>query len=648
MRLFRKTLTATDTLRFKGLYGADCCALALAVILCFTLGYHPFFFGDEATVFREIGIASGVFDSTLALSQYKPRLLFNSIWASGVHFELPRWYYAAVAASSMLVACLGLCLVARRWFGATRVQLWLLVTLVLGSRFGPMLYFDYVAGIIECLSFALFIWSFYLFDSVRTRGSKSVAILSLMLGVLSVLVHERYMIAIFAAAFATVVAHHFFSCGKGRPLTKRWLGFAAVYAVLPGIVFILLNFGIGGRSLSTGTAGAEVSIGWGTVETFITYFANVFLGTHFGHEWFVGAPIFNGRRMLVFTVLSIVLLSGLWILWLRGMDRNLRGRAVQIFVVILALMAVASLPGLERQEARWMFPVSSLVAVLILANPAPLVRSALLSVLLTISAAGWVSGSYGAIYNVYESRTANALGRGFDGLAPPGNTALLLDADNSAWALGLIGGVDIFSKVNARQRMHIDLYDADRPVEICNYDFGIIRYGATETGVGKFAQLDINELVSIVSARNYQNSDSPKHFERCARGGMDFGHGTSWPEWSWSGKFESVAEGVILGPASLVVGRREVGVEELDRKVLTYFARTAQQGTSSNFRLQVNWTSSHGEFLGTSIKVVKVVDRLAPYSLYLVAPKDAAFGEIYSNLHDGETRRVILQRVSVE
>jgi len=44
MHLFRKTLTATDTLRFKGLYRADCCALARAVILCFTLGFHPFFF----------------------------------------------------------------------------------------------------------------------------------------------------------------------------------------------------------------------------------------------------------------------------------------------------------------------------------------------------------------------------------------------------------------------------------------------------------------------------------------------------------------------------------------------------------------------------------------------------------------------------
>lgn len=646
--LTRHNLVAINMRNVTVFQLSDCVALVLAAILCFTLGYHPYFFGDEATVFREIGQASGIIDSTLALSQYKPRLLFNSIWALGVYYELPRWYYAAVSASAMIAICCGLCLIARRWFDATRAELWVLVVLVLASRFGAMLYFDYVAGIIECLSFAIFVWSLYLFDRVDERVQWPLAIFSLLLAVLSVLVHERFIVAFFSVAAAASVVRVFFCCKDGQPFPLRWLGFSAVYAVLPAVVFILLNIKIGVHSLSTGTAGAEVSVGWGTIEAFATYFSNVFFGTNFGHQWFVGSSIVEGGAKFAATSVVVASLSGLWIFWLRTVDRGRLVRCLQLFAVILAMMAIASLPGLERQEARWMFPVSSLVAVLALASSALVARCGLMSVMLLLSAAGWAAGAYGSIYNVYESRTAQALGEGLEGLVPLGGTALMLDADQSAWALGLVGGVDVFSRINVRQRMHIDLYDPESSIDLCQYDFGIIRYGASATGVGKFAQLDINELVRIVSGRNYQASNPAINYGRCTRGATDYANGRNWPEWSWSGERERVSEGVILGPASQIVGRRTVAAENLDRKVLTYFVGTVEPGTSSKFRLQVNWTGAGGEFLGAAIKVVEVMDNVAPYSLFLVAPKGAESGEIYANLHDDENRLVLLERVTVE
>ncbi|UWX04316.1 hypothetical protein H1235_03525 [Pseudoxanthomonas sp. NC8] len=184
----------------------DHCLCWCLAILAMAWAYHPYFFGDEISPLLDTRNADGFLDSLRVISQYKPRLIFNAIWALGGESGWPRWAYAGVNAAAMAATCSLAAMLVDRHAAASRLQAQPLVGCIVGSRFAAMLYFDYVAGIIETLSIALLLGVIALSIPAMTSGRLAAWLGAVGLAVAMVLVHERFMAG--TAALAVVLAVH--------------------------------------------------------------------------------------------------------------------------------------------------------------------------------------------------------------------------------------------------------------------------------------------------------------------------------------------------------------------------------------------------------------------------------------------------------
>ncbi|KPN19576.1 hypothetical protein AO715_06185 [Xanthomonas sp. Mitacek01] len=586
---------------------------------------------------RETGAASGFVEALLALSEYKPRLLFNALWAWGAVADAPRYVFGLVNAASMATVCSLAAVIAGRWFGAGRSQVWLLVAVILASRFGVMLYFDYLCGVIDTLSAALLLCAVLATARSLRVGGWGGLIAPTLLATATVLVHERYVAATFALGCVVAVW-----VWRHRPRGERasGLGTATALAIVPPVVFVALVWLIESRSVTTGTAGQEIVLGVGTLKVVATYLANVLLGTNFGHDWFVGVWTTGTAAGLSISAGFALLFGVLWgtHLWSVRRDIPRIEALVGLFVMIGALVVIASLPGEARQEARWMYPVAILVALAVFCSPLNVVRWTMLSAMLAVSLVHLFGGALDSIYNIQASRTARNLAQAVQDLTPPGRNALVMGMDHSPWTLGNDDGLAEFSRRNLGGKIQLRNFRPDADADGWA-DMAFMRIGKIGVDGERFAIVDGLPLDVLLSP---QRIDALRgRYTGCTM----FGTGSQWNHWRWSSEPELRGDGVVLISPTSLDGHYPVPVRELDGNELFYRARTANPARSSAMRLQVNWHDAEDGFLSTTIRVVKVTSESAEFSMPLSAPQGAAAGSVYASLHDSESEPVVLEEI---
>ena len=625
---------------FRWLDHVLCWAL---VALATAWAYHPYFFGDEIIQFRDMAGSQDFTEALRRMSEYKPRMVYNALWAWGVVHEWTRWQFAAVSAMSMAAVCSLAALMAGRWFGASRLLAWVLVAGILLSRFAAMLYFDYIAGIIESMSLALFLAAAWVAAAaLRTRGNGAM-LLAVLLAIASAMVHERYVAATFAIG---VVFTGWALLELPRGMRLKVLLFALALALLPVATYLALHELLAVRSIATGTGGQEVSIDLGTAKVFLAYLANALLGTNFGNEWLVGSLNMASPEGRAWSTAFAIAFLGAWSLhaWSIRHDRAMLLRALGLLAIIGAMGVMASLPGEARQEGRWLHPMATLAALLALCSARLLVRYLLLSLFLLVSLVHWTTGSLDTIYNLIESRNARNISQGINRLRPQANHGVVFGMDYSRWTFGHDpGAVAEFSRRNLGGQLMLDFYNPGDEQQLARTDIGFVRLTPVDYAKGtQFASvtgLPLRILMepAIADAQRGHFSDPAV-----------LGSGVQWDEgWQWSEVPQAHADGVLLESADRVSGFLPVPAGELDGREIIYRARLVEPGPSSRMRLQVNWLDVEGKFISTMIRVVEVGAAAQDHRAMLSAPFGASEGLVYANLHDGESRPVLLESVSL-
>lgn len=614
----------------------------IIVFLSIAAAYHPYFFGDEINALRDSGTAGSFLKALTVSSEYKPRLVFDSIWIIGGMHEWPRWGFAAINALCMAGVGTLTAQIASRYLAATRLQIWMLLgATVLLSRFGVMFFFDYVSGIIEMMSLFLFLCMIVLSIEGARRRVFGLVCMAVVVATAAVLVHERYMAATFA--FSCVFAGYAIVCERRSRPTWMFPMIAAM-AVIPPATFILLVKYFGSLPITTGTSATEVALNLGTVKVFLTYLANAFLGMNFGNEWFVGSLNMGNpagfRWSLVFA--GAFLLA--WVIYLRSIGRD-RSRWMVMFgllAVIGALIVMASLPGAGRQEARWIYPVGVFVGLLFLCAPSSAPRYLLLGLAVALSILHWGSGALMTTANVYESRSARNLAVGVNNLIPAGRNAVLMGIEGDDWMIGNAHGAAYFAQRNFRVPLSLRLNDSKDPSILKWADVGVLRVGTDDKGGALFSPIYGTALKLMLDPQQIE-----KYREKT--GNPTFlGQDEEWKGWVWSRAPKLGVDGVLLEAATHFVGFTPVPARALDMQTLTYRARLLVPGSPSQMRLQINWMDDKDRFINANIQVVEVGKDVRNYSMQVIAPSQARVGLVYANLHDGETKAVLLESVKIQ
>ncbi|MFV7455638.1 hypothetical protein ACNPMX_12705 [Stenotrophomonas maltophilia] len=612
------------------------CGLAMAV------AYHPYFFGDEMSPLRDASAAGSFGQALQVISLYKPRLLFNAIWAYGGVHEWPRWAFGAINAVAMMAIGALAAQLARRWFAATRLQLWLLLGCILLSRFSAMVYFDYVSGIIETLSFACFLGAVSLSDrAVRSNGVLS-ALAAVALATAAVLVHERYIAGTFA--LGCVIALALWVHKDLRRNRIAWLLVPGV-ALVPGAIFLSLVALMHSLPASTGTSGQEVMLNAGTLKVFASYLGNAFLGLNFGRPWFVGALTMDSRRGLLVAVVAACLFALAWGAFIRSLRCDLRAAraALGLLMLLGAMVVMASLPGEGRQEARWMYPVGTLVCLLALASPTAWVRLVLLLLTLGLGAVHWASGSLDQTANVYVSRTARNLSEGINTMTPPGRNALLYGLGEDPWDVGHRSGVQTFAQRNFRLPVNMQIFDPARIEEQRQWaDLLVIRSVVDTNQVAHFASVNGEVMHMILDPERIDAVRGQVSVDALLGGGNE-----GWKDWRWSHPAaQADAVTASVGGAERREGFREWPAPRLAGKTVVYRARSP--GGDAQMRLQVNWMGADGHFIGASIHVVHPTAEWQEFPMLMDVPDGAESGLVYASVHDGEQGVVEIEQIRLE
>jgi hypothetical protein len=629
----------------------DLLLIVLVTTLAFGVAYHPYFFGDELRSLRlAIQHNYSFWPIFQGMNAYKPRLIFDAIAALLAKWQAERLVHAALGAGYMVWINILLYSVARYLFRAGRVLSWLLIATVLTSRYGMMFYFDYLTCLGELLSTALLL-TMLLAAWLAWRGGFKwgYAAGALIVAISCIFVHERYAGGLLAAGFAITIAECAGASAKRRIPVVAW---ALSLGIVPLLLFWTANTAIGSLPITTGASGREVTLGWDTLWCVLTYGYNVFLGGNYGHEWFWGQynhlhPV--GRIMGWGTAVCTAVMTAVIVLR-KGVAWDNRWLAAGLVAVAAGVIAVASLPGPVRQEARYMFPVGILVAMVWIIMVKSAWRHVAIAALLATNLMYLLLGSHDSMAYVYASRAANSVAGSLNGIVPNGKNGIVVGNNDDSWTIGGGSAVeellhapnmglrqgDTFSKVNLKSAVHIAPFVARRAFDPALYDFGLIFDGFGPHRIARYRLVSVDTALVIAGVSDVDNLP-PKAV---------LGNRETWTDWQWHVKPDQVEGAVKLRPGT--EGWRAVPAADLDGRWLVYSAR-AEDGSRVPMRLQVNWHAKQdNRFLSTMIKVVYPNKAWRSFVTLLNAPPDADIGYVYVTLHDGAQGVVEVKSVELK
>ena len=608
--------------------------LVVVALLIGTYFHHPYYFGDELFSFNAAP-GEGFRETLKALNDYKPRLLMNIVWSAVVTFNLPRWVPMLLVAGSLGAGSALFYRLVRDLFGARHRDALVGAGLLLFSRFDVMLYYDYVSGMVEALSLALFLAGLTLLARPLLidgsfRPNRRV-ILGCALWLLVVMVHERYIAAF--AVFSGMMVVRAFASDRASGIFRS-LPLAAALTVLPVLLYVGLVSALSTTSVMTGTSGQEVTLGLGTFEVAASYVANVLLGSNFGPSWLTGhLNHLHPWHATVFAISAVVGVGAYAWPWIRGrrVETSRLWTTVTLLLAALAMIFVASLPGADRQEARWMLPVLVLVLMAVFATYRGVATTGVLAFMLASQLVYVTWGGLQTIASIRASQTAKALASTVSTLDLPGERGVMLLAaePDTSWVLGNDGRE--FCRLNLSGTNCLLPKAAAVKLQGDRIGFGIMSTATDLLETPRFR---------LVSGDLAELSLHPQQFS----GGKALGKGNAWPNW-------------VLGPSAritdqglLVTGMGDnflkVDAARLRDAMLVYLASSVAN-QRSQLRLQVNWHDAADRFLAAQIEVVDTTAQPGNFATLATLPENAAHGYVYATLHDGAKTGVLIQSITV-
>lgn len=612
----------------------DLAAITVATFALSIYFYHPYYFGDEMFSFN-FGEHSGntLMGVFTGLNSYKPRIVMNFLWAIIVSQDLPRWVTMVVNGTA-LAGCAALVYwIARVHFNARRVPALLAAAMMVACRFNIMLYFDYVSGTVEAISLLCLLGGVAVaIPSLVFMQRQRVAFLAaaLVLFILSIFTHERYALALMGLSGVAVLRWW----PLRRSIGLQPLAFALITAIVPLGLYIVAVKTLSNQPVAMGTSGQTVSVSLDTLKVAGTYLVNLFLGGNHGPQYFVG--MFNHaspRYPFIFVPLAIVSLLVWCLPWLRPQWRSTTFLAPMLafLAAILGLVAIASLPGSTRQEARWMFPAMAFLLLFVFAGYRHRAQLAILAVLAATQLFYMFFGSMWSIASITGARLAVSISDSLSTLRPGGNGVVVAGPEpDISWVLGEDGKV--YCRLNLPKGQC--LYPR---AEFINGHVQDFTYGLV---VGE-PNLRGRPGFNVISAEQARSLMDPKSLPPPAR---ELGVGDDWSGWVGIAPAQVGTEGLeLLGLSEMT---RQQGATELDRRVILYTAQSAD-GMPGRMRLQVNWHGSDGQFISTQIEIVEVGLEPRTYPLLAVAPTGATQAYVYATLPDDHSGRVLLRSIAV-
>jgi len=621
--------------------------LVLIMVITFLVGavcFNHAYFGDELSPFVLAAHDHGSFLKTLLdLSQYKPRVLFYAIWTAIAMSDAPRVVPMIINTTAFICIAWMIYYWAVARCGASRWVAWISVLAVLFCRFGMVLYFDYIAGIIETLSLTLFLLG-VLVGSQREELTFGVAPLRLVLSVLlviaAVFIYEPFIASAFAFALIVITDTLVYKGRKQYRLTQYI--YAATLALFPIILFYFATKWLSILSINTGTDGRTVTLSFDNFKAFVIYFSNLFFGTNYGHPWLVGDLTLGVPGAVPIFIASAITLIAAYIYAVRDAMRNNRASlfALKWLLLVAAVIVVSSLPGTGRQEGRWMFPAFVFLIFTLLAAFSGKGRVLLLLVLLGLNGLYLFLGSQLAIYNVTAVRTASSISTSLQSIQPAGNYGVVIGLHDAAWIIGgnqFSGGLradNIFARVNLGGSFVLKPF-VNRKLSYnpAHYEFALVFTGRNTDWVPQF---------SLVTGRNIKLLLDPPEQIKPTDCEVIGGFG-DWRNWELKNPAMLQATGVLrISPGS--DGFRSLPVATLQHRVLAYMAHSEAEGRQP-MRLQINWQDKSNVFLGASITVVEVGSKNEVYTTYVSPPAGAETGFVYASTHDGATGNIVIDAI---
>ena len=608
--------------------------LVVAAMLIGTYFYHPYYFGDELFSFNAAP-GDGFGETFQALNEYKPRLLMNIVWSAIVAFNLPRWVPMLLVAGSIGAGSALFYHLVREVFGARHRDALIGAGLLLFSRFDLMLYFDYVSGMVEALSLALFLAGLALLARPLLVGGtyrpNRQIILGCALWLLVVMVHERY-IAAFAVFSGMLVLRAFASDRAGGVV--RSLPLAIAITALPVLLYVGLVSGLSTTSVMTGTSGQEVTLGLGTLKVAASYVANVLLGSNFGPSWLTGhlnhLHPWHPTVFAISAVVGVIAYAWPWI-WGRSVETSRLWTTLTLLLAALAMIFVASLPGADRQEARWMLPVLALVLMAVFATYRGVAATGVLVFMLASQLVYVTWGGLQTIASIRASQTAKALASTLSTLDVPGKQGVMLLAaePDTSWVLGNDGSE--FCRLNLSGTNCLLPKATAIKLEGKRIGFGVSSTATDLLETPRFR---------LVSGDLAELSLHPQQFS----GGKALGDGKAWPNWMLGASARVTDHGLLV--TGMGDNFLKVDAASLRDAMLVYRASSAAD-QRSQLRLQVNWHDAADRFLAAQIEVVDTTPQPGNFATLATLPENAAYGYVYATLHDGARIGVLIQSITV-
>lgn len=609
--------------------------LPLAIVL---YTYSPFFFGDELAFLGEAIKHNFSFSKVyISASAYKPRIVFNSLMAILAVIEAPRYVYSILLGLNYIAIILLSNYFIVYVLKYSKILSCIFIIIVLSSRYGVMFFYDNILGIIETLSLLFFLLT--LFFLIKTFSCKRYILyifLAIFFALLTIFTHERYAVPIFMTGIIWGILVNRYRESESELVNKKAVNLisALFLSLMPIGLFVFANYYYSSMPLDTGTSARAITISNETLLSFSTYFLNLFLGFNFGLPWFWGEYIFNS---FIGKFLSIISTFSLITIFLVAYIRNkikFSLSSLYLFILILSFIAIASLVGLDRQEARFMYPAGYFLLFLYLIILQGKYKYVVLFLFLSINFIYLITGSFNYINSIYSNRAAHSVAESLISLRPIGKNILIYGNSDNSWIFGKSYTLEAFNYYNLKSQLSIDIFDDSNKLLNKNYDLGLSFVGYKENRA---------PIYNFVTSR-----DILIHSGLIDVGKLNsihvFGNSHKWDLWQKNSLIRINKDGlVVLSPGAQA---HLLAPTEVLRGYLTYTARLISEDNVP-MRIQVNWHSKTG-FINASIIVVNPNNKWTSYSAKIEPPLNAEFGYIYLSLQDGAKGEVEIKEVSLK